>query len=138
MLPPIKETLSNIQSDLNFESITQKWQSFVDDVCREKSFLLTPLFNNVKPITFDGTNLNLESSDPTTESSLLMHQDYIDKKSKEFFGKKVNLRFGSEKSKEVTNKDEKQTKNQKSIKSTKNLDSYEKIIIEELGGKELN
>ena len=100
-IPPIKETLSNIQTDLNFESITQKWQSFVDDVCREKSFLLTPLFNNVKPITFDGTNLNLESSDPTTESSLLMHKDYIDKKSREFFGKKVNLRFGSEKSKEV-------------------------------------
>jgi DNA polymerase III subunit gamma/tau len=137
-VPPIKETLSNIKTDLNFESITQKWQSFVDDVCREKSFLLTPLFNNVKPITFDGTNLHLESSDPTTESSLLMHQDYIDKKSREFFGKKVNLRFGSEKSKEVTNKDEKQTKNQKSTKSTKNLDSYEKIIIEELGGKELN
>jgi DNA polymerase III subunit gamma/tau len=137
-VPPIKETLSNIKTDLNFESITQKWQSFVDDVCKEKSFLLTPLFNNVKPITFDGTNLHLESSDPSTESSLLMHQDYIDKKSREFFGKKVTLRFGSEKSKEVTNKDEKQTKSQKSIKSSKNLDSYEKIIIEELGGKEMN
>jgi len=130
--------LSTIQTDLNFESITQKWQSFVDDVCKEKSFLLTPLFNNVKPVTFDGTNLHLESSDPTTESSLLMHQDYIDKKSREFFGKKVNLRFSSEKSKEVADKEEKQIKSQKSTKSAKNLDSYEKIIIEELGGKELN
>jgi len=67
-----------------------------------------------------------------------MHQDYIDKKSREFFGKKVNLRFGSEKSKEIPSKDEKQNKSQKNIKSAKNLDSYEKIIIEELGGKELN
>ena len=93
-VPPIKESFSGIQTDLNFEMITKKWQNFIDDVCKEKSFFLTPLFNNVKPIDFDGTILHLESSDPTTESSLLMHQEYIDKKSREFFGKKVNIRFG--------------------------------------------
>ena len=94
-VPPIKEALSGIQTDLNFESITEKWQSFVDDVCKEKSFLLTPLFNNVKPINFDGINLQLESLDPTTESSLRLHQDYINKKSRDFFGIKVNIKFGS-------------------------------------------
>ena len=137
-IPPIKESLSGIQTDLNFEMITKKWQSFIDDVCREKSFLLTPLFNNVKPINFDGTILHLESSDPTTESSLLLHQEYIDKKSRDFFGKKVNIRFGTEKSQEVDKKGDKPIKGQKTIKSDKNLDSYEKIIIEELGGKEIN
>ena len=138
IIPPIKKSLSGIQTDLNFEMITKKWQSFIDDVCKEKSFLLTPLFNNVKPIDFDGTILNLESSDPTTESSLLMHQEYIDKKSREFFGKKVSIRFGTEKAQHFNKKDEKQTKNQKGLKSAKNLDSYEKIIIEELGGKEIS
>ena len=137
-IPPIKESLSGIQTDLNFEMITKKWQSFIDDVCREKSFLLTPLFNNVKPINFDGAILHLESSDPTTESSLLLHQEYIDKKSRDFFGKKVNIRFGTEKSQEVDKKGDKPIKGQKTIKSDKNLDSYEKIIIEELGGKEIN
>ena len=137
-IPPIKKSLSGIQTDLNFEMITKKWQSFIDDVCKEKSFLLTPLFNNVIPIDFDGTILNLESSDPTTESSLLMHQEYIDKKSREFFGKKVSIRFGTEKAQHFNKKDEKQTKNQKGLKSAKNLDSYEKIIIEELGGKEIS
>ncbi len=137
-IPPIKESLSGIQTDLNFEMITKKWQSFIDDVCREKSFLLTPLFNNVKPINFDGMILHLESSDPTTESSLLLHQEYIDKKSRDFFGKKVNIRFGTEKSQEVDKKGGKPIKGQKTTKSDKNLDSYEKIIIEELGGKEIN
>ena len=137
-VPPIKETLSGIQSDLNFEIITHKWQSFVDDVCKEKSFLLTPLFNNVKPIDFDGTNLSLESSDPTTESSLRFHQEYIDKKSREFFGKKVHIKFGAEAPPKVKSNANKDSKTAKSAKSSKITDPYEKIIIEELGGQEIN
>ena len=137
-VPPIKETLSGIQSDLDFEMITQKWQSFVDDVCKEKSFLLTPLFNNVKPIDFDGINLQLESVDPTTESSLRLHQDYIDKKSRDFFGKKVNIKFASESSQKVKTTANKDAKSTKSEKTSKITDPYEKIIIEDLGGREIN
>jgi DNA polymerase-3 subunit gamma/tau len=137
-VPPIKESLSGIQSDLNFEMITQKWQSFVDDVCREKSFLLTPLFNTIKPIKFDGTNIHLESSDPNTESSLVLHQEHIEKKSRDFFGKKITLRFGVEAKQQIQPKNEKTEKTQKTVKSSKNLDPYEKIIIEELGGQEIN
>ena len=136
--PPTKEKLTAVQTDLDFETITSKWQSFVDDVCKEKSFLLTPLFNNVKPIDFDGTNIHLQSSDSTTESSLLLHQDYINKKSREFFGKKLNIKFESGSTTEIQKKGTKQVKSSKPQKSAKNLDSYEKIIIEELGGKEIN
>lgn len=137
-VPPIKEALSGIQTDLNFESITEKWQSFVDDVCKEKSFLLTPLFNNVKPINFDGTNLNLQSSDPTTETSLLLHKEYIDKKSRDFFGKKVNIKFGSSEPLKEKFAAKKETTSTKIAKSSKITDPYEKIIIEELGGREIN
>ncbi|MBK7630367.1 MAG: DNA polymerase III subunit gamma/tau [Ignavibacteriales bacterium] len=137
-VPPIKETLSGIQKDLNFELITQKWQSFVDDVCKEKSFLLTPLFNKVKPINFDGTNLNLESSDPTTESSLLLHKEYINKKSSDFFGKKVNIKFGGDELPKVKSTANKEIKPTKSAKISKILDPYEKIIVEDLGGSEIN
>ena len=134
-IPPIKETLSGIQSDLNFEIITQKWQNFVDEVCKEKSFLLTPLFNKIKPINFDGANLNLESSDPTTESSLRLHQEYIDKKSRDFFGKKVTIKFGTEALRKTNSTPNKETK---SAKASKILDPYEKIIIEDLNGQEIN
>ena len=137
-VPSIKEALSGIQPDLNFESITEKWQSFVDNVCKEKSFLLTPLFNNVKPINFDGINLQLESSDPTTESSLRLHQEYIDKKSRNFFGKKVNIKFGSSEPPQEKSAAKKETTSTKSAKSSKIKDPYEKIIIEELGGREIN
>ena len=136
--PPIKEKLSGIQNDLNFETITQKWQHFVNEVCSEKSFLLTPLFNNIRPVDFDGINLHLESADQTTESSLLLHKDYIDKKTKEFFGKKVNLKFGEEIKSGQNPKKTDSLKTQKSSKSSKIPDQYEKIIIEELGGQEIH
>lgn len=134
-ISPIKESLSGIKSDLDLEMITAKWQSFVDDVCKEKSFLLTPLFTNVKPINFDGSVLQLESSDPTTESSLRLHQDYIDKKTRDFFGKKVSLKFGSN---EPAKSNSTSNKELKPSKSSKIKDPYEKIIIENLGGQEIN
>ncbi|HEX7358407.1 MAG TPA: DNA polymerase III subunit gamma/tau [Ignavibacteriaceae bacterium] len=134
-ISPIKESLSGIKSDLDLEMITAKWQSFVDDVCKEKSFLLTPLFTNVKPINFDGSVLQLESSDPTTESSLRLHQDYIDKKTRDFFGKKVSLKFGSN---EPAKSNSTSNKELKPSKSSKIKDPYEKIIIENLGGQEIH
>ncbi len=137
-VPPIKETLSGIQTDLNYELIIKKWQSFVDVVCKEKSFLLTPLFNNVKPVNFDGVNLQLESADPATESSLLLHQEYINKKSKDFFGKKVNIKFSKPELPELKSTAPTVSKTKKGAKISKILDPYEKIIIEELGGRELN
>lgn len=136
-VPPIKDKLAGVQTDLDFKSITDKWQSFVNVVCSEKSFLLSPLFGKVKPINFDGVNLHLESEDESTESSLLLHADYLDKKSKEFFGKKINIKFGSQSAKETKPISKPSEKSKKTAKSSKNEDPYEKIIIDELGGKQI-
>ena len=136
-IPPIKDTLTGLQTDLNLGSITEKWQNFVDLVCSEKSFLLSPLFSKVKPVNFDGVNLHLESQDETTESSLLLHVDYLDKKSREFFGKKINIKIGVESAKESKSAVKPAEKNKKIVKSSKNDDPYEKIIIDELGGKQI-
>lgn len=130
-IPPIKDTLNGLQADLDLKFITEKWQNFVDVVCKEKSFLLSPLFSKIKPINFDGVNLHLKSEDETTESSLLLHLDYLDKKSREFFGKKINIKFGLEPDKK-TSKDIEKSNN---ISKTKDI--YEKIIIEKLGGMEI-
>lgn len=136
-VPPIKDKLAGVQTDLDFKSITDKWQSFVNVVCSEKSFLLSPLFGKVKPINFDGVNLHLESEDESTESSLLLHADYLDKKSKEFFGKKINIKFDSQSAKETKPISKPSEKSKKISKSSKNEDPYEKIIIDELGGKQI-
>ncbi len=123
--------------EINFESITKKWQDFIAQVCTEKSFLLTPLFSNSTPINFDGTQLNIGTPDDVTTSSLTLHEDYINKKSKEFFGKKIKVKFetlGRPSSKKVVKNKEIKT-NLSNYSELK--DPYEKIIKEQLGGIEI-
>lgn len=124
-------------NEINFESITKKWQDFIEQVCTEKSFLLTPLFSNSTPLNFDGTQLNIGTPDDVTTSSLTLHEDYISKKSKEFFGKKIKVKFetlGRPSSKKVVKNKEIKT-NSSDYSELK--DPYEKIIKEELGGIEI-
>jgi len=129
---------STFSGELNLENIVSKWQSFVDIVCKEKAFLLTPLFNNIKPVKFDGLNLNLESSDASTESSILMHKEYIDKKIRDFFGKKINLDFSKGKTTKSNSKAVQKNSNLNSDQNDENLDPFEKIIVNELGGREID
>ena len=68
----------------------------------------------------------------------MLHQEYIDKKTRDFFGKKISLRFGAGSKPKIQSKSEKSDKSQKTEKSSPNLDPYEKIIIEDLGGLEIN
>ena len=126
-----------LSSELNIETITQKWKDFIADVCTEKSYLLTPLFGNSKPLSFDGSNLHISIPDETAKSSLSLHKDYIDKKSKVFFGKKINIKFDDSdipKQKKSAKSDNKKVE---SIETGKNIDPYERIIREELGGREI-
>ncbi|MCZ7611699.1 MAG: DNA polymerase III subunit gamma/tau [Ignavibacterium sp.] len=131
------ESNTGEQTDLNLGSLTDKWQEFVNIVCTEKSLLLSPLFRKIKPSNFDGVNLYFKPEDENTESSLLLHIDYLTKKSKEIFGKKINFKFGSGLVKE-SKSDEKTPKTQKNPDKSQNIaDPYEKIILEELNGKQI-
>ncbi|HQI41001.1 MAG: DNA polymerase III subunit gamma/tau [Ignavibacteriales bacterium UTCHB2] len=136
-IPPTLESQTIGQSELNLGSLTDKWQEFVNIVCNEKSLLLSPFFSKIKPINFDGVNLHLESSDESAESSLLLHIDYLTKKSKEIFGKKINFKFGSEAAKDNKSDEKLSEKQKKQVKSQKSTDPYEKIILEELNGKQI-
>jgi DNA polymerase-3 subunit gamma/tau len=127
----------SVTGELNLDLITQKWKDFIADVCTEKSFLLTPLFNNSYPLNFDGTNLQVCTPDESTTSSLSMHKDYIDKKSKEFFGKKISVKFETSNKSTIKKSSKIKPDSTKTLEKNKNADSYEKIIKEELGGIEI-
>ncbi len=128
-------TSASTNHELNFEMVTKKWEDFVAEVCTEKSFLLTPLFKDSKPLTFDGTNLYIVTPDEITNSSLSLHKEYLDKKSKEFFGKKINIKFETtalQKSIKVNNEGVKISMNDK------DSDPYVKFIKNDLGGIEIS
>jgi tRNA A37 methylthiotransferase MiaB len=67
-----------------------------------------------------------------------LHKDYIDKKSKEFFGKKVNVLFTSGNRKEKPKAAKKDKIEPISEENEQNPDDFERIIKEKLGGKEIS
>ncbi|MDT3697417.1 MAG: DNA polymerase III subunit gamma/tau [Ignavibacterium sp.] len=136
-IPPTVESQAGMQTDFNLGNLTDKWQDFVNVVCNEKSLLLSPFFSKIKPANFDGVNLYLDLEDENMESSLLLHLDYLTKKSKEIFGKKINFKFGSDLAKENKSNEKSSEKLKNRDKSQKITDPYEKIILEELNGKQI-
>lgn len=131
-------TSTSTSNELNFETITKKWESFIAEVCTEKSFLLTPLFKDSRPLTFDGTNLHIVTPDEVTNSSISLHKEYIDKKSKEFFGKKINVKFETSEPSNTVKSIKIKNDEEKTLKNDKDLDPYEKSIKNDLGGIEIN
>jgi len=122
---------------MDFNLITRKWKDFVEDVCTGKSFLLTPLFTKSQPVNFDGSTLEIVTPDDQTKESLSLHKDYIDKKSKEFFGKKISVKFETKHDSNEKKPVRSNAKASKISKKENHSDSYEQIIRDELGGIEI-
>ncbi|MFN3695012.1 MAG: DNA polymerase III subunit gamma/tau, partial [Ignavibacterium sp.] len=116
----------------NFEDIVSRWKLFVEDISKEKAFLLAPIFNKVLPADIDGNKLYLENLEPGFMETLSLSQEYLEKKSLSIFGKKLQF---VEKKQEIS--DKKNSTSQKIDKSSIS-DPFEKIIIEELGGREIS
>lgn len=134
----LTSSISSVSGELNLDLVKQKWESYISSVCNDKSFLLKPLFLNTNPVEFDGTNLTIKTPDENTRSSLSLHKDYIDKKSREFFGKKLNVTFETEAEKRTPKTKSKGKQEASSDEILSNSDEFERIIKEKLKGKEIS
>lgn len=122
--------------ELDFTKIVEMWQGFVNEISREKSFMLAPALENIKPVELIGNQLNISFFDTESEKTFGMHEKYIEQKCENYFGKR--LRFKSVPLQKI----EKQiiTKNKPDRSgSTLNTsaDEFESIIIDELGGQKV-
>lgn len=125
-------TLSIKTNTNNFDEIVSKWKTFVDEISKEKGFLLAPIFNKVLPAGVDGNKLYLNNLEPDSIEILSLNQDYLEKKSLSIFGKKFNFV-----QKITENKSDPEHSPEKTEKSSIS-DPFERIIIEELGGREIS
>ena len=133
--------VSNVQPstvvELNFDNIVKRWEGFVTEISKEKGLALAPVIENLKLIELKGNKLTISLQEPQEEKTLEMNKNYLDKKTEHYFGRKIDLKVSSKKQ----NLDDKRTKETK--KSTESytrseLDSYENVIINELGGEKIN
>jgi len=123
--------------ELNFDNIVKRWEGFVTEISKEKGLALAPVIENLKLIELNGNKLSISLLEPQEEKTLEMNKNYLDKKTEHYFGRKIDLKVSSKKQ----NFDDKSTKKDK--KSTESntgseLDSYESVIINELGGEKIN
>lgn len=125
-----KTSISSGQN--NIDEIISKWKLFVDDISKEKALLLAPIFNKVLPFALDGNKLYLENLEPGFMETLSLNQEYLEKKSLNIFGKK--LQFFEKNTDNSSNKILPELKSSKSSVS----DPFERIIIEEFGGREIS
>lgn len=133
---PITEIADHTYFDFN--TVVKKWQEFVNIINSEKSLTLGPFFNNIKLQNLEGNKINIYSDDSHAKETLKLNEDYITKKAREYFGKKIVF--------QITENDipsiPKPTTNKKSIQNVKEEkfkenDPYIDAIINELGGEEI-
>lgn len=128
----LKSSVSYSSNQSYIDDIISKWKIFVEDISKEKALLLAPIFSKVSPSDLDGNKLYLENLEPGFVETLSLNQEYLEKKSLSIFGKKLQFL------------EKKVEKNAESSISTSKIskspisDPFEKIIIEELGGREIS
>lgn len=128
----LKSSVSYSSNQSYIDDIISKWKIFVEDISKEKALLLAPIFSKVSPSDLDGNKLYLENLEPGFVETLSLNQEYLEKKSLSIFGKK--LQFLEKKVEKIAESSISTSKISKSPIS----DPFEKIIIEELGGREIS
>jgi DNA polymerase-3 subunit gamma/tau len=137
----IASKINNTKEDFNINSVISKWPGFVESIAKEKAFILGQFIHSVKPVSLEGNQLFISSTDSHVKDLLKTYEDYFSKKSRDYFGKRI-----------IFNYKESETKSNGSIKtiSTEKSESFEKsnspqeandpfvtAIINELGGEEI-
>ncbi len=121
----------------SFNSVIQKWAGFVESVNSEMGLMFGPFIKSVKPLELNGTQLKIYCSDEHGKDIVNRHQDYIAKKTFEYFGKKISFVFGDLQN---TSSKEPQPPNKEAAgngKKSQENDPYVSAIINELGGEEI-
>ncbi|MGQ9643413.1 MAG: DNA polymerase III subunit gamma/tau, partial [Ignavibacterium sp.] len=117
-----KSSSTTSSNNSNIDEIVAKWRSFVEDISKEKAFLLAPIFSKVYPTKIEGNKLFLDNLEPGFLETISLNQDYLEKKSMSIFGKK--LQFLEKKQEDAPVRQNFTTKTENSSVS----DPFEKII----------
>ena len=132
-IPEVKTFIAPTAKDSSdFNHIINKWQSFVEQVKSDKHFFGSVLVNS-NPVEFLNDRLQIEVDHPDDWDIIVDNKSYLDKATKEFFGKKIE--FDNSGTKSVLKKaDAKSSLQQSNIQDENPLVN---AVINQLGGKEI-
>ena len=131
---------STAPGDIDFNSIVQKWEGFVNEVKSEKGLILGPFMQNIKLLKLEGNNLIIAVDDSHGKEIIDHQQDYIAAKTHEYFGKKMKFTVKTGGMRPRPANDEVQEGPKSPTPQPKKDDSHDpyiNAIINELGGEEI-
>jgi len=135
IVPEIKEfVVPTLSSNTDFNDIISKWNNFIEQVKSEKLFFASVLLNS-NPVEFNNHQLHLEVEHPEDGDIINDNKAYLDKKTKEIFGQKIEMKISKGKKSSVTKKSVNSIPNNNSTKADE--DPIANAIINELGGREI-
>jgi DNA polymerase-3 subunit gamma/tau len=129
-----EKVISQSAVTLDFDEVVEKWKAFVDFISREKGFTLAPALQGFDLLSLSGNKLSCSAKDSEDKILFEIHQKYIEKKSEEFFGRRIKFNFSKQPA--VTTSSEK-SKGSSKLTGTSAEDPFEAVIINELGGKKI-
>lgn len=137
IIPEIKAFVTpTLDASNDFNSIISKWNDFIEQVKTEKLFFASVLLNS-NPVEFINDQLHLEVGHPEDCDIIEDNKTYLDKKTKEVFGKKIELNVSRDKKTSIKKQTSKSTESSVSSDTTSEENPLANSIIKELGGKEI-
>jgi DNA polymerase-3 subunit gamma/tau len=127
----LNQPLDNQIEEINFDNIVNKWKGFVDFISLEKGLTLGPALQGFNLISLAGNKLLFSGTDEQDKKLFEMHENYIEKKSEEFFGKRLKFNWSKAKTEIQSSESTPSSK----LQTTK--DPFEEVIINELGGEKI-
>lgn len=132
-IPEVKTFIAPTAKDSNeFNDIINKWQNFVEQVKSDKHFFGSVLVNS-NPVEFLNDRLQIEVDHPDDWDIIVDNKSYLDKATKEFFGKKIE--FDNNGTKGISKKAN--IKNSAKQSNVQDENPLVNAIINQLGGKEI-
>jgi len=91
---PTGQAGSFAESNLSNDSLVKKWEGFVKEITNEKQFTLGPFISSIRLNNIDGNKIQIYSSGSEWQEMFSHHEDYLNKKTLEYFGRKMQFQFG--------------------------------------------
>jgi len=132
--PSIIEMSSN---ELQFETVSDKWQYFMDEISKDRGLTVGPALSSLKLLSLSGNNLSVSSNLGSIKKTIELNKEYLENKSKIVFGKKLHFLLLNKKIPDgkidSDNQKHQEVLHQKKNKSSK-IDPLEDFIVNELKG----
>ena len=91
VIPDVKAFITpTLSPTADFAEVISKWNNFIEQVKTEKLFFASVLLNS-NPVDFSDNKIHLEVDHPEDGDIISENKTYLDKKTKEVFGKKIEL-----------------------------------------------